>query len=342
MVDVKGLALDQEERTFLSHQAVGGVILFSRNYQSKKQVAALTEEIKSIRQPSLLIAVDQEGGRVQRFRDQFYPLPPLYHLGRYQRSNPRHANEIAFAAGRLMAAELIQVGVDFSFAPVLDLANPDSTVIGKRGIDSDPERIATLGKQYILGMNSAGMQATGKHFPGHGSVVADSHFKTPMDERSLDTMMESDLVPYLRLRTHLAAVMTAHIWYPNVDAELPTFSSFWIAQVLRQQIVFQGIIFSDDLTMQGAGAIAAPLERAQKALTAGCNMALICNAPAVARLVADALNPQFIPGSPILDKIVARKRSIEPAEIDQLCSALNALHSIPDRQPGETSDQGFS
>ncbi len=236
MVDVAGLSLTNEERDFLQHPAVGAVILFSRNYDSPSQLKNLVAQIKRIRSPSLLIAVDQEGGRVQRFREHFFTLPPLESLGTDILTNPQQALQRAFNGARLMALELRQYGIDFSFAPVLDIANPSSEVIGNRGFHQQPDCITQLASAYVDGMVSAGMQATGKHFPGHGGVAEDSHLETPTDLHSLETLMRSDLKPYRELGNQLAAVMTAHVAFPNVDQDLPTFSSFWIQKELRQTL----------------------------------------------------------------------------------------------------------
>ena len=252
MVDVEGTTLTPQDVTLLQHPAVGGVILFARNYENKQQVRALTEEIKSLRYPALLIAVDQEGGRVQRFVEEFYVLPPANDLGEIYDINPVQAERAAFNAGRLMASEVILAGVDFSFAPVLDHFNAESQVIGNRGFHSDSQALITIAKAYIEGMNTAGMAATGKHFPGHGGVLEDSHFETPVDERSMEELMQRDLQPFSVLANNLDGVMTAHVLFPQVQKELPTFSEFWLKDVLRNKLAYSGVVFSDDLTMKGA------------------------------------------------------------------------------------------
>ncbi len=279
MIDVVGTTIDKRDRARLCHPAVGGVILFARNYEMREQVAALCDEIKALRTPGLLIAVDQEGGRVQRFQNEFVRLPAMAKLGQYYADNRDQALQLAENAGFVMATELIDVGVDFSFAPVLDLAAVPSAVIGDRSFDATPEVISELAAAVINGMNAAGMQATGKHFPGHGNVSADSHYETPIDPRTFKQIQDLDLQPFIQLRDQLGAVMTAHIQFPEIDTNLPTYSEFWIQQVLRQQIGFEGVVFSDDLSMKGALAAGSISERVQKARTAGCDMALICNDP---------------------------------------------------------------
>ncbi len=285
MVDVQGLALSDHERRFLCSPNVGAVILFTRNFESKPQVRELIREIKSLRTPSLLVAVDQEGGRVQRFKKGFFPLPPIRQFGIRYDAEPQEARSLTRIAGRLMAAELADVGVDFSFAPVLDQANNTSTVIGDRSFHESASVIAELAGEFVNGMNSVGMSATGKHFPGHGGVEGDSHLMKPIDNRSLIELRNSDLAPYQFLASRLGGVMTAHVLFPKITDELPTFSSYWINQVLRQQIGFKGVVFSDDLSMKSAHDAGTPLQRTALALQAGCDMALICN---------DATNAEFV------------------------------------------------
>ena len=289
MVDVAGLTLSESERKQLLLPTVGAVILFTRNYESKSQVSELINEIKCLRSPSLLIAVDQEGGRVQRFRNGFFPLPAMQFLGHCFHENPSHGLSLSHDAGRLMAFELAEIGVDFSFAPVLDIYNRDSQVIGDRSFDACPKTISTLAASFISGMNDAGMAATGKHFPGHGGVLGDSHIMSPIDPRSMAELEPKDLYPFIQLAKQLGGIMTAHVSFPNIDSDLPTFSSFWINQVLRQKIGFQGVVFSDDLSMKGAHEAGTVLERTAAALGAGCDMALICNDPDNAQMVATQL-----------------------------------------------------
>ena len=296
MVDVGGLTLSEEDTHLLACSAVGAVILFSRNFQSKQQVSSLIAEIKAIRTPSLLVAVDQEGGRVQRFKDGFTLLPPVFRIGEHYHKDKEFALAFCRTAGALMAKELIEVGVDISFAPVLDCADLNSKVIGDRGFHAAPKIISALAHHYIKGMNDSGMAATGKHFPGHGHVIADSHHELPVDTRTMKEIAQSDLLPYMDLAAVLAGVMTAHIHFPNIDDHIPTYSSYWINTVLRERVGFDGLVFSDDLTMKAAAHDDSALERTRRALSAGCDMAIICNDSNAANHVAQNLAFDHGPG----------------------------------------------
>ena len=290
MLDLQGLELSQEETELLCHPQVGGVILFRRNYESPEQLQQLLARVHVLRQPRLLVAVDQEGGRVQRFRDGFTRLPPAARFGPIYDEDRKRALRLAESCGWLMASELRAVGVDISLAPVLDLAWGRSEVIGDRAFHREPAAVADLAHAYIEGMRRAGMAATGKHFPGHGWVTADSHTAVPEDPRHLEDLWFSDLVPFERLvHAGLAAVMPAHVIYPRVDTQPPGFSAYWLQQVLRQRLGFQGVVFSDDLSMEGARVAGDLPERARAALQAGCDMVLVCNNRAGAVRVLDAL-----------------------------------------------------
>jgi beta-N-acetylhexosaminidase len=281
MVDVLGLTLSEEEKEILSHPLVGGVILFSRNYESPEQIAALTVSIHALREPHLLIAVDHEGGRVQRFRSGFTRLPPVGELGKHYHQHPTQTLQRAEQTGWLMAAELRAVGVDFSFAPVLDLDYGVSEVIGNRSFHRDPYVVKDIASAYIDGMKRAWMPAVGKHFPGHGAVEVDSHKGLPVDYRHFEDMLQADMLPFRELcQQQLVGVMPAHIVYEQCDDKPAGFSRFWLQEILRGRFGFQGAILSDDLSMQGAVAAAGDVcSRAEAALDAGCDMVLVCNEP---------------------------------------------------------------
>jgi len=279
MLDLDSTQMSQEEREILQNPLVGGVILFSRNFSSVEQLTQLINEIHLVRNPKLLIGVDHEGGRVQRFRDGFTSLPAVGHFGEIYLQNPKQARVLSQTAGWLMASELRAVGVDFSFAPVLDINYGVSQVIGDRAFSTDANIITELAHAYMQGMQHAGMSATGKHFPGHGAVTADSHKDIPVDQREYKEIFAKDIQPFKRMIHHgLAAIMPAHVIYPKVDSMPAGFSSHWLKEVLRKRLGFQGVIFSDDLDMKGASFIGeAYVERAEAALSAGCDMALVCN-----------------------------------------------------------------
>ncbi|VAW81708.1 beta-N-acetylglucosaminidase [hydrothermal vent metagenome] len=290
MVDIQGLELQPEERDMLQHPAVGGVILFSRNYASPEQLRVLTEQLHAIRQPRLLITVDQEGGRVQRFRDGFFRLPPVGRFGELYDQDHERGLVTACEAGWLMASEVLSVGVDLSFAPVLDLNRGVSEVIGDRAFHRDPEVVTELALAYQRGMRAAGMASVGKHFPGHGGVIADSHQSLPEDlSRYADLELE-DMIPFQRLSANgMDGMMIAHVLYPNIDAQPAGFSAYWLHQVLRENLRFQGIIFSDDLSMGGAEWAGDYPQRAAMALQAGCDGVLVCNQPERAAEVVESL-----------------------------------------------------
>ena len=248
MLDLSGLALTLMERRLLARPAVGGVILFARNYRSKAQLKKLIAEIRKCNN-SILIAVYQEGGRVQRFRDDFLTLPALFRIGELARTDLEKGCMMARSSAWVMASELRAVGVDFSFAPVLDLFSVNSNVIGDRGFSDDPELAIILASEYINGMHEAGMAATGKHFPGHGTVTGDSHLELPVDRRTFDQIKKKDLKVFAQTVNLVDAIMPAHVLYPEVDALSAGFSTYWLQQVLRKDLNFRGVIFSDDLTM---------------------------------------------------------------------------------------------
>lgn len=290
MLDIAGTALDETDKLLLMRPEVGGVILFSRNYESPAQVSALCAEIHALRTPPLLIAVDQEGGIVQRFRQGFTSLPTMASLGKLYDQDKASALSLTEDVGWLMAAELRSVGVDFSFAPVLDLLLGVSTVIDSRAFHAKPTVVASLAQALIRGMNAAGMNAVGKHFPGHGSVHADSHHQLPVDERDWTDIAHTDLRPFkLLIEAGIPALMPAHILFPKVDKQIVGFSRHWLQTVLRGQLGFQGAIFSDDLSMAGAATAGTIEARARAALDAGCDMLLVCNDRAAALKVVNYL-----------------------------------------------------
>jgi beta-N-acetylhexosaminidase len=288
MLDLDGLTLTDTERDLLRHPHVGGVILFARNFSEAAQVIALVQAIRAVR-PELIVAVDQEGGRVQRFRDGFVRLPPMKVFGDLYQTDANRARGLAYQCGWLMAAEVLAVGVDISFAPILDVDNGISQVIGDRAFHADPAIAVILLREFIRGMHDAGMAATGKHFPGHGSVAADSHVALPVDERPWAEIEAHDLKPFAALSAELQGIMPAHVIYSRVDPQPAGFSSFWLQDILRQRLSFNGVIFSDDLSMEGAVATGSFSDRANAALDAGCDMVLVCNHRAGALEVLAAL-----------------------------------------------------
>lgn len=280
MIDIEGKTLSQYDREKINHPNTGAIILFARNYYDRQQVSALTQEIKLARNGPILISVDQEGGRVQRFQQGFTSLPPaLSYL-----DNP----DCIHSAGWLMASELLAVGVDFSFAPVLDVDCGISQIIGDRSFSPDPEQTAELASGFRKGMSQAGMSAVGKHFPGHGAVALDSHLALPIDKRNLEDIRKKDLLPFRRLIAEgLEGIMPAHVVYPEIDSRPAGFSQIWIEQILRNELGFDGAVFSDDLSMEGAACVGDFEERGRIAQQAGCDMILVCNNPNAAEQVLD-------------------------------------------------------
>ncbi len=308
MIDLAGTALEAEERRLLAHPLVGGVILFSRNYQDPGQLAALVESIHAVRSPPLLVAVDHEGGRVQRFREGFSALPSARRIGREFDLEARRGLQLAREMGWLMAAELRAAGLDLSFAPCVDI-DYGVSFITDRALHRRAEAVSQLAIAYMHGMREAGMAATAKHFPGHGAVTADSHATLPVDRRDWADLA-ADLMPYRRLIDNgLAAVMSGHLLFPALDAAPASFSRRWIGEVLRGQLGFQGAVFSDDLSMGGAVAFGDIVTRAEQAVAAGCDMLPVCNARAEVETLLAAWHQAPAPASGVrLARLHGRER----------------------------------
>jgi beta-N-acetylhexosaminidase len=278
--DPVGTVLTDDDRRRFTHPAAGGAILFARNYESPEQLIALTDEIERLREPALPICVDHEGGRVQRFKAGFTAIPPMRELGKLWDRDRDAGRAAARAISYIIAAELAAHGVDFSFAPVLDLDYGGSSVIGDRALHFDPNAVGALAAAIVQGFADGGMAAVGKHFPGHGYATADSHIAVPRDERPAKDLFRKDIVPYqTAIQAGLAAIMPAHVIYAQADAEPAGYSKYWLREVLRGKLGFTGAIFSDDLSMEGASTVGGIPERARAALEAGCDLLLLCNDP---------------------------------------------------------------
>ena len=324
MIDIAGTELTDLDRERLCHPLVGGIILFTRNYANPEQLARLTEQIHALRQPALLIAVDHEGGRVQRFRDGFTRLPPMAVLGKLWDEEPEAALQAASHVGYVLAAELRACGVDYSFTPVLDLDYGPSRVIGDRAFHRQPEVVTKLADALNNGLRLGGMASCGKHFPGHGYVIPDSHVELPVDERSLEAMQE-DLLSYRKLS--LDAVMAAHVIYHCMDCNTAVFSNKWI-DYLRNDIKFDGVVFTDDLSMEGAGVVGGMLNRVDTAYRAGCDMLLVCNSPEAVGDVLANWQPEIDP---------ARGARVAKLIPEQPALAWSALRAQADYQAAQES-----
>ena len=276
MIDIEGPFLSQEDIELIGSPHVGGLILFERNFLDRNQITDLCFEIKS-KKPEIIIAVDQEGGRVQRFKKGFSQIPPMQRLGDLV-SYDKHAGlDLCKNAGWLIASELIASGIDLSFSPVLDLDQDLSSIIGDRAFSDQIDIVIECARAFIFGMNEAGMACVGKHFPGHGSISEDSHLEKPIDRRALNEIEKKDLIPFKELINNLDGIMTAHILFPDVDERITTFSKIWIKQILREQMKFEGMIFSDDLSMEGTNEFKSFYDKTKNAIISGCEMILICN-----------------------------------------------------------------
>ena len=343
MIDLLGTTLTQEERELLRHPLVGGVILFSRNYVDPAQLGALVASIHAARSPPLIVAVDQEGGRVQRFRAGFSRLPPARRIGHEFDLDARRGLALGRARGWLMAAELRARGVDISFAPCVDLDYGVSEAIGDRAFHPAAEAVAQLATAWMHGMRDAGMAATAKHFPGHGAVVADSHLTLPIDRRPL-VDLTPELTPYRRLIGNgLPAVMVAHILFPAVDSDPASLSRVWIRDVLRGELRFQGVVFADDLSMKGAAAYGDIVTRARQALAAGCDMLPVCNhRPSVIELL-DGLRSDPQPASSLrLVRLHGRSGAPDPDSLARLPEWIQARELLArvSAPPSLTLDPG--
>jgi beta-N-acetylhexosaminidase len=327
MLGIAGLELTREDRERLLHPAAGGVILFSRNYQNPAQLRELVRDIRRLRSPELLVAVDHEGGRVQRFREGFTELPAMHRIGDVFSYDPVRGQDLACDAGWLLAQELRAVGVDFSFTPVLDRDIGISEVIGDRAFHERPDVIALLGGCLLDGLEQGGMAGVGKHFPGHGAVAADSHLDVPVDPRPFAEIEAEDIAAFLPLLPRLGGIMPAHVIYPEVDAKPAGFSGIWLHDLLRVRWGFDGAIFSDDLGMAGAYVAGSPAERAHAALYAGCNMVLICNDPVATDEILQTLEgrPEDPDSRRRLDAMRSRRATGDPARLEAAQARLLAL-----------------
>ena len=312
MLDIAGTTLSKEDIELLQAPQVGGVILFARNIESAQQVRALTDHMRQVR-PDILIAVDQEGGRVQRLKQGFTLLPAMGRFGELYKNEPERALALAEDCGWLMATEVLAVGIDFSFAPVLDI-NAISDVIGDRAFANNIDDIIPLASAFLTGMKRAGMASTGKHFPGHGSVKADSHVAAAIDSRSFDEIQANDMQSFVQLQSQLDALMPAHVIYDQIDPNPAGFSAFWIQNVLREQLGFDGVLFSDDLSMQAACVAGGADARIQAALNAGCDMGLVCNDRAAACIALEGIQNLPLPNQVRLERMRGHIPNIQVGE----------------------------
>ena len=327
MLDVVGTELTADDIRRLQHPLVGGVILFKRNFINNAQLNALTASIHAVRYPPLLIAVDHEGGRVQRFREGFTKIPPMREFGKIWDKNPKKAKELATEAGWVLAAELRAHGVDFSFTPVLDMDYGDSLVIGDRAFHLEPKAINDLAFALMQGLKKGGMPAVGKHFPGHGFVVADSHVSMPVDDREFDQIAQNDMQPFrMLIDDGIQAIMPAHVIYPKVDDKPAGFSPRWLQKILRERLGFNGVIFSDDLSMEAASAGGDVTTRALAALNAGCDMVLLCNQP----VMQDELlvNLQWTISAQSIARLARMHGQKHPPSLNALHESAEFVHAV--------------
>jgi beta-N-acetylhexosaminidase len=326
-VDIEGLALQERDRVLLANPFVSGLILFARNYADPGQLGRLCEEIRALRS-DLVISVDQEGGRVQRFEKGFTRLPHMRALGLMFEEDPAAAVEAACEVGRLMATELLDHGVDLSFAPVLDLAFPESRVIANRGFSENPDAVIQLAGAWIDGMNAAGMAAVGKHFPGHGSVEGDTHHESPVDHRPFEVIESLDMRPFAVLAPKLGGMMLAHVVYEAVDGQPAGFSRRWQQGILREQLGFDGVIFSDDLSMSAAGQAGCYVQRAQAAIEAGCQVLLACNHATAAGEILEWMHKSNIRP---FDPVKIRSIDVDSWQVDARRRAVSLAGDLVNR-----------
>lgn len=340
IVGIEGLTLDAATKELLHHPAIGGVILFSRNYADPDQLHALTRDLRELRDPRLLLMVDQEGGRVQRLRDSFTALPPLAELGRWYGSHPQRALDMAYRHARVMAAEVLASGIDMSLAPVIDL-DRGSSVIGDRSFSGDPDAVVELAGHYLAGMHDAGMRTCGKHYPGHGSVRADSHFEIVQDDRPIE-QIEQDLRPFVTLHAQLDSIMPAHVCYRSLDSRPAGFSSYWLKQRLRDEIGYRGVIISDDLDMAGAAGAGDTLERWLACSRAGCDLALVCQPDSVTPLLdsLDASGMDWPDAGSHLQKLYGRAAFslCEQLTVPEFRAWRDSLNQLSESLSGENRD----
>lgn len=312
LIGIPGNRLDSLSRDQLAHPAVGGVVLFTRNFDHRAQLEQLVVDIQDADGQRPLICIDQEGGRVQRLIKGFTRLPPLGELGNLARQDPVKALDMAYRHGRVMATEMLAVGIDLSFAPVLDL-NRGSNVIGDRAFSDDPAEVIRLGRAYLAGMHDSGMKTTGKHFPGHGSIEADSHVDDVFDSREFEEIVHSDMQPFQVLSNELDALMIAHVVYPKVDSLPAGYSTPWLKDILREKMDYRGVLLSDDLGMHAAKSVGGLLERTQLSLQAGCDLVLVCQPGDVAQLLGE-IGDLKIDASPVISRLYGQP-TVMPEEL---------------------------
>lgn len=331
LIGIASTRLSKTEKTLLAHPAVGGVVLFARNIETAKQVAELCTEIRAQHESRLLITIDQEGGRVQRLREGFTSLPALRTIGAMYRNDPDQARDYAYRHGRVMATEVLDLGIDLSFAPVVDL-DCGSCVIADRSLGDNAEQVIELSRAYIAGMADAGMLACGKHYPGHGSVELDSHLDDVIDLRSAEEILSTDLKPFAALSKELASIMVAHVTYPAVDKQPAGYSARWLKQILREELAYPGVIISDDLDMFAACNVGDMPVRVELALASGCDLVLICSAESAAKYLQQS-DPHLGDASMLIQQLygrslVSREDAEKVSEYRQWVTTLETLQAI--------------